>query len=409
MVIEIFDFNRKPEENNNQFIWRLGNAKDTGIVDITWTDLAKYLNKGIYGDNEEDYLGESAYRKRFQMAKSMYEDVFSKMESNEYSEDLSAKTRELSKERMKLQTEKLEYNRWLRQEARDELILEKIIGAVKSLPSVEIPKYIEPKHDNINNLLIFGDEHYGTEFRILGLNGEILNEYSPEIFTERMNNLLDQTIETVIKENISTLHIFSMGDFSDGILRVSQLMKLRWGIVDGTLMYEEFIANWLKKLSEFVRIKYQETAGNHTELRMLGQQKGVFEDENIEKFLARFIQIRLADNPNFEFIENPTGYNFANLSGYNVLGIHGEVKSLPNTLRNFTDIYNTPIDYLIAGHLHHNKMEEIGVNKEVLNMGSIIGFDPYSLKLQKTSNASAKMITFEVNKGKVNERTYKLN
>lgn len=408
-MIEIFDFNRKPEENNNQFIWRLGNAKDTGIIDITWTDLAKYLNKGIYGDNEEDYLGESAYRKRFQMAKTMYEDVFSKMESGEYTNDLAQKTRELSKERIKLQTEKLEYNRWLRQEARDELIFEKISEGIANLPPIKIPDYIPPKHSNVSHLLVFGDEHYGAEFSIPGFNGEVLNEYSPEIFEKRMNNLLCQTIEIVMNENIDTLHIFSMGDFSDGIIRVSQLMKLKYGVVDGTLRYEEFISNWLGKLSEFVHIKYQETAGNHTELRMLGQPKSTFEDENMEKILARFIQIRLKDNPNFEFIENPTGYNYAILSGYNVLGIHGEVKSLPNTLRNFSEIYGTDIDYLIAGHLHHNKVEEIGVNKEVLNMGSIIGFDPYSLKLQKTSNASAKLITFESGKGKVCEHTMKLN
>jgi hypothetical protein len=272
-----------------------------------------------------------------------------------------------------------------------------------------MPKYIEPVHNDVSHLLVFGDEHYGAEFQIKGLFGEILNEYSPEIFESRMYDLLNKTIEVIRKENIKTLNIFSMGDFNDGILRVSQLMKLRYGLIQGTIKYAHFISNWLNELSNYTRICYQQTAGNHTELRLIGQPKGSFEDENMEKILSEFIKLRLADNPNFTYIENPTGYNFATLSGYNVMGIHGEVKNLENTIKDFSGIYEVYIDYLIAGHLHHNKIEEIGVNREVLNMGSIVGFDPYSLSLQKTSNASAKLLTFEADNGKVCEHTFKLN
>ena len=50
----------------------------------------------------------------------------------------------------------------------------------------------------------------------------------------------------VQKENIDTLNAFSMGDFHDGIIRISQLMKLRYGVVDGTIKYADFISNWFK-------------------------------------------------------------------------------------------------------------------------------------------------------------------
>ena len=49
-------------------------------------------------------------------------------------------------------------------------------------------------------VLLFGDEHYGTEFEICGLNNEVINSYSPEIFENRMWSLLDQTISIVRKE-----------------------------------------------------------------------------------------------------------------------------------------------------------------------------------------------------------------
>ena len=204
-----------------------------------------------------------------------------------------------------------------------------------------------------------------------------------------MWDLFNQTIEVVQKENIDTLNVFSMGDFSDGILRVSQLMKLRYGIVDGTVKYADFISNWLNELTKYVRVNYQSTNGNHTELRMLGQPKSTFAEENMGKVVSEFIKTRLKDNPNFTYIENPTGYIYAELAGCPVLGIHGEVKNMAVAIKEFSSIYGINIQYLLAGHLHHNKSEEVGVNQEVINIGSIIGIDDYSLSLRKTSKSNS--------------------
>lgn len=313
------------------------------------------------------------------------------------------------KERIKAQTERLENNRWLRELSRDEMVTQYVVDAIQKLKPMDIPDYIEPIHNSRGYALVFGDEHYGAEFELRGLFGDILNAYSPEIFEERMWDLFNQTVEIVQKENIDTLNVFSMGDFSDGCLRVSQLMKLRYGVVDGTIKYSDFICNWLNELTKYVRVRFQMTNGNHTELRQLGQPKGTFTEDNMGKIVAEFIKTRLKDNVNFTYIENPTGYIYAQLACCTILGIHGEVKNMKVAIDEFSRIYNVPIDYLLAGHLHHSRVEEVGVNNEVINVPSIIGVDPYSLSLNKTSNASGKLLVFEQGKGKVCEYTLKLN
>ena len=121
------------------------------------------------------------------------------------------------------------------------------------------------------------------------------------------------------------------------------------------------------------------------------------------------IKTRLENNPNFVLIKNPTGLIFANVAGFNVLGIHGEVKNMENALKDFSNTYNTQIDILLAGHLHHSKSEAVGVNRDVINVPSIIGVDVYSLSLNKTSNAGATFVVFEEGKGKVLEYNIKLN
>lgn len=400
------EYKRLEGETEKQFIWRLHSLVNT--KELTWKQIADIVNEQ-FRDSEEEYRDESAYRKPCQSAEVYYDEVFSKMISNEYSDDIAKQKRELQKERVKLQTEKLEYNRWLREEARDELIAEKICNAISELTPLDIPEKITPTHNTRAYALCYGDEHFGVEYELKDLFGGVINSYSPEIFEERMWDLFNQTIEIVQKEHIDTLNIFNLGDYCDGILRVSQLMKLRYGVVDGTIKYADFIANWLNEFTKYVKVKYQATNGNHTELRMIGQPKGTFTDDNMGKVVTEFIKTRLKDNPNFTYIENPTGFIYAQLACNTVLGIHGEVKNMKTAIDEFSRIYNVPIQYLLAGHLHHNKTEEIGVNSEVINVGSIIGVDSYSLSLRKTANASAKLLVFEQTKGKVCEYTLKLN
>lgn len=381
------------------------------ISDLDWSEICDKYNLDFNPDTirkgSQPPLVGSAFVSEYYKWKESQRNSGDKEDS--YSKELEVQRRQLEKERVKLQTEKLEYNRWLREEARDELITEKICSTIASLSPLNTPTYIEPKHNPRGFALVYGDEHFGVEYELKGLFGDIINAYSPEIFEERMWDLFNQTVEIIQKENIDTLHVFNMGDFNDGILRVSQLMKLRYGVVDGTIKYADFISNWLNELTKYVRVKYQSTNGNHSELRMIGQPKGTFTEDNMGKVVTEFIKTRLKDNPNFTYMENPTGFIYAQVACNTILGIHGEVKNMNTAIDEFSRIYNVPIQYLLAGHLHHNKTEEIGVNSEVINVGSIIGIDNYSLSLRKTANASAKLLIFEQTRGKVCEYTLKLN
>lgn len=403
---------KEDNENTNEYIWRMCDYKDKGLLDLNWEQVGELINKELFGSDEELYRTSSAYRKPYQYAKDFYDDVFKKRmysDDNEAVKKMDDLKRDIQKERIKLNTTRVEYNKWLRENARDELIVEEICKSISNLSPLEKPAYIQNKYSTKEYCLVFGDEHYGTEFELTDLLGNIINSYSPEIFEKRMWDLFYQVIDIIKKEDINTLNVYSMGDFSDGCLRVSQLMKLRYGVIDGTIKYANFISNWLNELTKYVRIRFQMTDGNHTELRMLGQPKGTFVEDNMGKIVKEFIKIRLEDNNNFTFIENPTGYIYDNLAGNIILGIHGETRSLEKTLKDLSSIYNTQIKYLFAGHLHHSKLEEIGINSEVINIPSIIGIDPYALSLNKTSNASAKLFIFEEGKGRTCEYTFKLN
>lgn len=381
------------------------------INDMDWADIVEKYNLGIHYDSlrksTQIPITGSVFVSEYYKWKESRREVSNK--EDKYLNELKQLKRDIEKEKIKLRTEKLEYAKWTREEARDEMVLDRISEAISDLTPLTIPEYIPLTHNKKEYLLVEGDEHYGVEFELKDLLGETLNAYNPKIFESRMWDLQRQVIEIIKKEDINVLNIFSMGDFMDGILRVSQLMKLAYGVVEGTIKYANFMSEWLNEFTKYVYVKFQIVDGNHSELRMLGQPKGTFTDDNMGKIVYEFIKERLKDNPNFHICKNPTGMIYSELCGYKILGIHGEVKNMEQAIKDFSKVYGVAVDYLIGGHLHHSKAEDVGFASSVINIPSIIGVDPYSLSLNKTSDPGATLLVFEEFKGKVCEYSLKLN
>lgn len=370
---------------------------------ITWQDVTdfRFEHKG--------YLENVCTTRKGYLLLKEYLDAGWVKEPETDSQSNSTDLGDLQKEKYKIQTEKIELNRWKREIARNELILEKVVNAVRAIKPLSVPSPLPKQNGNTEYVLCYGDCHLGAEVEIQGLKGEILNKYSPEIFEKRMWELFAKTKKIAEKENIKVLNIYDFGDSIDGLLRISQLWKLRYGVVDSTIKYADFISNWLNEFTKFVKVRFQMVVdSNHSQLRMLGQPKDTFKDENMSKIIIAFIKERLKDNPNFEIIENATGMIFDKVAGYNILGVHGEYKNDIQALKDFSQIYDVKINYLIGAHLHHGKQEEIGQDTEYIRIPSVIGTDDYSLSLRKVSSAGAKLLCFENGVGKTIEYSVKL-
>lgn len=375
-----------------------------------WRDVALLLNNQLGLNHTESKYRKEAKLLRCQEAladllteddETEADDVGTQPQPDATPDDGGTQFRE-SIERQKLFTEKLELNRWLRVAARDEMILERIETAIRELPDLEVPMALprERGGDRVG-ILVFGDTHFGAEFIIPTLDGQgILNKYDEEVFVDRMEDLLEQVMDICAKEGLTKIKVYSMGDELDGVLRVSQLQKLRYGVVESTIRYSEYICRWLARLTKFVRVEFRMLAGNHTELRMLGQPKGTFENENMSIIIKEFIRVRMEDNPNFDFIDSKSGLIYDEVFGLNIVGIHGETKDLSKTIKDLTNQYNVRIDILLAAHLHHSASQCIGLYRDVIRVPSIIGVDPYAMTLSAISNPGATFLIIEEGKGK---------
>ena len=41
------NLSKAPDESELQYIWRVCSAKDSGVIELTWTELAEILNKEL--------------------------------------------------------------------------------------------------------------------------------------------------------------------------------------------------------------------------------------------------------------------------------------------------------------------------------------------------------------------------
>lgn len=254
-------------------------------------------------------------------------------------------------------------------------------------------------------VLCVADCHYGAEWIVRGLRGEILNRYNPEVFGERMDDLLAQVREIIVKENISDVQLLLCGDSLDGMLRNSQLMKLRWGVIESCMRFSEHMAQWIAALSQYATVSVCGVDGNHTETRTLNSKRGDFPGENLEKVIFWFLAERLKGVPGV-FVDNVTEQRkHLTVQGFNLLLTHGtDIKSLENAAKQTMLLYGEAIDYLICGHKHREQEYVSGYtdqgNSVVIRVPSVCGMDEYAQRLGYGGKPGALAMVLEAGYGR---------
>ncbi len=403
-------YSRKDNETTIDYLLRLAEIKiEEKPEDLEWSDIVNYCGFNCHYDSLRKALQPSEYG-----GYAIYKYLKNNIVNETINEDTIAKQievaqREIYKERQKLRDEKNEYNAWLREQSRIELFYERIDESVDRMLSKKarvIPSPILVNENDDKAVISFADPHYGAYFKIEGFNGEILNEYNPEIFAKRMWNLRDEILEFCKIHNIKNVSIVDLGDSVEGILHLSQLKSLRGNIVDDILDYADFIDDWLTSLSKDLYIDLYTSEGNHSDLRLLTGKKGDFPHENLEKIYSRTIKKAFKNNPNVCIHESLNGLNYFNVNGYNILTAHGNKENnIKNSINDYEDTYNIDIDYFLVGHLHSKNEFEVSKGKEVIQVRSVMGINDFSRDIKKTSESGATMFTIRKNYGRkyVNE------
>lgn len=368
---------------------------------ISYKEWAKsLLNENIYG--EENTRRCFVFFEKF-LSILENDEINNIQDENKLQEILIAK-KELEKECKKIQTINLEYNQYVRDISRFELFNEKIKEAIDNMPALIFSNTIQDKFNSKQTaVLCISDAHNGVEINMQTVFNEPINIYSPDILKKRLNKLAD----TVIKDyknnfNYKKLIVFDLGDGIQNILRLSDIAKLKTGVIDSVLQYAEMISQFLNKIQNElnIQIEFSCLGGNHSELRLISTGRN-WESENLGKVIREFIALRLKDNQNIK-VDPYSDFSFKQIEGINILAIHGDdSKKNINEISYWEQYHNITIDILLMGHFHHQEQISLGYSptgdKEIIIVPSLIGINEFSRKNRKLARAGAKFILFEDN------------
>lgn len=374
-----------PNENENQFIWRLASAKDSGLLDLSWSELADIFNKELLDDDIE--YNESTYRKKYQQAKTFYEDVFSKMISDEYNAEIMAQKRELQRAKIAFRDER---NAWQKQNYTDSRIEQKLdlledklseIGKV-NFDICEKDNYVIGSDNDI--VCCLSDLHIGATF------SSKFGEYNTDVALSRLNKYLEEIIRIGALHKSENVYIELLGDLISGNIHKSIQVSNRENVIEQIKIASEYIASFCYELSKhFANVYIAGVAGNHS--RLIDKKDEAIHDERLDTLITWIIEQTTKHIDNITVLNTnlDSGISMIKVRGNTFVGVHGDYdtqnKSKVSDLVMMLGLFPTAI---LSGHKHFPSYTEFNGIK-LIQSGSLVGSgDDYTIEKRLSGKAS---------------------
>jgi hypothetical protein len=399
---------RLPQENEDQYIWKVGQAKDAGLIDSTWEELTPRLNTEL-GIEETEWRGSSAFRKAYRWMQRAYDNVF---RQNGFigtrGDDLDIKTNELFKAKKQFEDQRREFNKLRTKDARFDHLVDKMIESANHLCKIKpltFDDYII-NYDNSEAVICWADWHYGM------VADNIWNQYNTEICRQRVSEFVSKAIARLQTHKIKRLHIMLLGDAAHGSIHTSCRVASEEDTCDQLMQVSEIMAEAINELSSYVlEVNVYATYGNH--LRTIQNKNDSIHSDNMEKIIPWWLEQRLQNNSRVNIIKSDYyEFIYLNVCGYNIVGAHGDLEKFKqfgltvNTL--FTKKYGKAIDYTVSADKHHiEEFEQMGI--ESILVRSLCGTDEYSNNNRLYSAPGQTLMIFTPEEGRDGTYNIKLH
>lgn len=376
---------RDKNESFRDYHIRLFANKDTYGIDSY--QIAELLN-AEYGSN----YSESKWRKDYAAYVDWKDYILNKNLDKEILDKYEEIRIESEKEKIRNQDQKREYRKLIRNQARFEKIRDDIVDAITKLETKK-PLTINPSFGKVNSkkegLVLFSDWHYGM------ICDNTFNKFNKEIFNQRVNKLIEKTIEYGKKNEISVLHVANLGDALSGNIHVSTRVQSNEDVIAQLKYVAETIAEALSIFANhFSVIKYYNVIGNHS--RVLPSKNEVGIKENFEYLIPWYLEARLKDFKNVEMVSDEDGMVLANICGQKIVFVHGNYDKVDKSVKDLPQMLGYVPNFIISGHIHHHNEKEHGITTTIVN-GSLVGVDDHAVQGRYYAKPSQKFLVFDEN------------
>ena len=363
---------RQDNENEEQFIFRLGQAKDSGQLDMSWDEIAEVINKEFRTD-ESEYRTEAAYRKPYQMASRFWEkNAFDLLKDEDsYFAELRLQKQELQKEKQKLWDERTALKKILREDARGEVNLAKLEELIRENGRTTLPPIAIDHNFNKNSDTLFiclSDIHMGLTF-----NNQF-GHYDSDVATERMNKYLEEILKLREIHHADNAYLGILGDLVSGSIHLTTQLENRENVIEQVQAVSELISSFCYELSKhFNRVFVNSVGGNHSRIGLKDQ---VLRGERLDDLVSWYMKAKLEHLDNVVF-DDECNYDptiaTCYVNGNEYFLVHGDFDAYSESgvSKLVLMTKNIPAG-IFFGHLHHNSYDNIA-NVQIVRSGSFCG------------------------------------
>lgn len=338
-------------ENDEQFIWRLCKAKDSGLLDMNWNEVADIINKEL--DMNDMPFTASAYRKPYQQAKRFYDaGVFGDIDE---SVDIVAQKHELEKEKVKLRDERNELKRILREQARKESYRDQIERTIKEF----VAKPLEyDKNRKFTGVVNGGNDLVCTFFDVhTGLNVDnVLNVFNEDVLRDRINKYLDKILE-IRERHGSENVVVILSELLSGLIHPTIRIENNQNLIEQFLTVMNYLSEFLGELAYyFLNVDVYCAPGNHSRLTPNKDQS--LRGENMDLLALPYLRARLQNIKNVTMHDNEFDEVIAmfDVRGQKIISGHGDRTNIGNIVEKMTMYIGYKPDIIYVGHMHTNAM-----------------------------------------------------
>lgn len=392
------ELKRKENENEEQYIWRVAQLKDNGLIDLDWDELTEYINRECR-DDESEYRSSSAYRKPYQQAKRYYESgVFSKFNEDEYTNKLNEQKRELEKAKVAYRDERNDWNRQNRIEARIEAKLDNLGETLKEIgqSKFEVDEHISVNCGDNSLIVMLSDLHTGQTFN------SPFGRYNTDILKNRMTQLLNKVISIGNRHNSVMVNVVLLGDQISGNIHNTIQVSNRENVIEQIKIASEVITWFCVELSKvFGYVHIYECAGNHS--RLVSNKELAIHDERLDNLITWIIKQMTAHIDRIKVHDDEetridSGISMFELYGKDYVAVHGDYDVLNKTGVGNLSMMLGKIPYAIMnGHNHFPSNTDINGVK-IIQGGSIAGSgDNYTIEKRLSGKPNQTVLVCDEN------------
>ena len=391
-MINYNNYLRLENESFDEYCHRMG-SKVRLEEQLTWKEVADIINQVC-----ELSYSETWYRKREKNYISFDDmDPVDQVYQNEKFK--------LAKERVKLSDERIQVNALIRRLAREDTLKEIAETAVEAMNSKKKLKYCPPINipkaweGGTQGLLLISDWHYGIAIE------NKFNIFNPTVAEERIQSLLNKTIDKCKQLNIDILNIANLGDMIAGNIHLPLRINSRIDVITQVIEVSELLCEFLNELSNKFTINYYGVLDNHS--RIDPKKFDSIDLESLSRIINWYVVKRLPQINTCLSEENfASDICNTNILGHNIALIHGHKDSQASAIKKLNNFSARHYDLICSAHMHHfSADEECGTL--LISNGSLMGTDDYAYNLRLHATPSQTLI--EINEGNVAAGIYKFN